>query len=202
MTIRSREPLPVQGAYLVREFEKEDVRGYSLPLSGFAFPPWSELLVVSKGDVLRGLHYQKGMRKIVRCLRGKIVDVGVDLRTNSPTYGKHYSQILDSSSLAIVIPDGVAHGIRVYGTWDDTGSFLEPAEVLYHFSAPYNPCLEGAVRWDDPELAIDWRFKDQSDYDNLSTWAGLGRLHEHIILSERDRTAPSFADYKKDPVYR
>jgi dTDP-4-dehydrorhamnose 3,5-epimerase len=100
---------------------------------------------------LRGLHYQKAPHleaKLVRCLRGAVLDVAVDLRAGSPTFLRHVAvELRPERSNALFIPEGCAHGFQL----------LEPdSELLYIHSAPYVPGSEGGVRFDDPRLAIPW----------------------------------------------
>lgn len=99
---------------------------------------------------LRGLHYQTephAEAKLVRCTRGAVFDVVVDLRRASPTYGHHLSISLRSSDVGLFVPEGLAHGFETLN--DDT-------EVSYMISAPYEPSAARGVRWDDPGLAIPW----------------------------------------------
>lgn len=100
---------------------------------------------------VRGLHYQRPPQaeaKWVRCLKGRVWDVAVDLRRGSPTFLKWHAVELSAERMnAVLIPEGCAHGFQV----------LAPdSELLYLHSAPYTPDLEDAVRWDDPRLAIAW----------------------------------------------
>jgi dTDP-4-dehydrorhamnose 3,5-epimerase len=100
---------------------------------------------------LRGLHYQPaphGETKLVRCLRGRIFDVAVDLRPDSPAYRRWTGQALSAANLrALLIPEGVAHGFLT----------LEPdSDVLYQISPRFAPGHEAGVRWDDPAFAIRW----------------------------------------------
>lgn len=101
--------------------------------------------------VLRGLHYQFGpsaQAKLVRVAAGAVLDVAVDIRTGSPTYGRHVAAKLTAEGgEQLFVPHGFAHG---YVT-------LTPdAQVLYKVDGPYDPKREGAVRWNDPALGIDW----------------------------------------------
>jgi dTDP-4-dehydrorhamnose 3,5-epimerase len=100
---------------------------------------------------LRGLHFQRppaAEAKLVRCTRGRVYDVAVDLRPDSPTYLRHVGRILDAETHeALYVPEGCAHG---YLTLEDA------SEVAYQVSAPYAPGEEGGLRWDDPVLAIAW----------------------------------------------
>lgn len=172
--------IEIVGAFVIPSVDWSDSRGRAKSLrSGLPFTPVAELLVLSGPQVVRGLHYQKGLSKVVRCVRGMIVDVLVDLRVSSPTFGKSYSRLLVAGQdEALYVPDGVAHGICV--------PTAHAAEVLYQFSALHDPALEGAVFWNDPALNIPW--------------GGL-RLDSAPVLSERDKNAPTFSEYKKNPVF-
>ncbi len=100
---------------------------------------------------LRGLHFQAepdGETKLVRCTRGAIFDVAVDLRPQSPTHrGWHALQLSADNGLALVIPPGFAHGFQ---------TLADASEVLYAMDAPYVPGAGRGVRWDDPAFAIAW----------------------------------------------
>ena len=104
----------------------------------------------STGTV-RGMHYQRAPHaemKIVRCLRGRVWDVAIDLRQGSKTFLQWYAQELSpDNALMMVIPEGCAHGFQV----------LEAdSELLYFHTAAYNPSVEGGVRYDDPSIGITW----------------------------------------------
>ena len=118
----------------------------------------------SKKGVLRGLHFQytKPQGKLVRVLKGVVFDVAVDLRRNSPTYGKWESIILsEENKKQFFIPEGFAHGFLVLS---------EDAEFTYKCTEFYDPEDEGGISWNDPSIAIDW------PVDNIE-----------IILSEKDK---------------
>jgi dTDP-4-dehydrorhamnose 3,5-epimerase len=111
---------------------------------------------------LRGLHFQhppKAEAKWVRCLKGRVFDVAVDLRRNSPTFLAWHAVELDSARMnAVLIPEGCAHGFQA----------LEPnSELLYLHSESYSPAHEGGLRFDDPRLGIRWPLPaaDLSDRD-------------------------------------
>lgn len=100
---------------------------------------------------LRGLHYQRAPQaetKLVRCLRGRVFDVALDLRAGSPTFLHWHAEELEpGSARMLVIPEGCAHGFQA----------LEPdSELLYLHTAPYAPEAEGGVRWNDPRAGIRW----------------------------------------------
>ena len=118
---------------------------------------------VSKKGVLRGLHYQvnPGQGKLVRVTRGEVLDVAVDIRKQSPTYGKWWGLSLsETNNFQLYIPIGFAHGFCVLS---------ESAEVLYKCSDYYSPENERGIMWNDPDLAIDWPIKNPiiSEKDNL-----------------------------------
>lgn len=106
----------------------------------------------SKKNVLRGMHYQKGQAKLVRCVSGKIFDVAVDMRPDSPTYGQWEGVILDDEKHhQLFIPDGCAHGFCVLS---------EGADICYKVSAYYDSALESGFRFDDPKVGINWPVKE------------------------------------------
>jgi dTDP-4-dehydrorhamnose 3,5-epimerase len=118
---------------------------------------------------LRGLHFQADPSpeaKVVTCTRGSAFDVAVDLRADSPTYGRWAAvELTHENGRAIYVPPGCAHGFQTLA--DDT-------EVLYLISAFYDPSLQRGLRWDDPALDIEWP-------------------ENPTVLSERDRSFPDFA---------
>lgn len=130
---------------------------------------------------LRGLHYQKApysQAKLVRCIRGKIVDVAVDLRKGSPTYGEWVScELSEENKRMFFIPKGMAHGFLTLSE-----------EVLFQYKCDefYNKESEGSIRYDDPTVNVDW-----------------GSLLNGIepVLSDKDKVAPSFEDCNANFVY-
>jgi dTDP-4-dehydrorhamnose 3,5-epimerase len=118
--------------------------------------------------VLRGMHFQPGQAKLVRCARGSILDVVVDIRPDSPSFGLWESfELEDESHRQVYVPDGFAHGFCVTS---------EPADVVYKVSTYYDPALESGFRFDDPEVGIEWP-------------AGI-----EIEVSGRDREAPLLSE--------
>jgi dTDP-4-dehydrorhamnose 3,5-epimerase len=109
----------------------------------------------SKRGVLRGLHYQTrpaAQAKLVCALRGEIFDVAVDIRKDSPTYGRWISAVLsDQNHRLLFIPEGFAHGFQVLS---------EEADVIYKVTAEYSPEHERGIIWNDPTLQIAWPVKD------------------------------------------
>ena len=105
----------------------------------------------SSYGVLRGLHYQKGelsQAKLVRVIKGKVLDVAVDLRKSSPTFGKHVMvELSDENKRQFFIPRGFAHGFLVLS---------EEAIFTYKVDNPYAPQAEAGICWNDPELGIEW----------------------------------------------
>lgn len=127
-------------------------------------------LSVEKG-VVRGLHYQiapMDQDKLVRVTSGAILDIALDIRRSSPTFGRHVAARISADEWnQIFVPIGFAHGFVT----------LEPnTQVIYKVSAPYSPPHERGIRWNDPELKIDW-----------------GVHEKDAILSERDRNHPVLA---------
>lgn len=105
----------------------------------------------SSRGVLRGLHYQKGafaQAKLVRVIKGKVIDVAVDIRRSSPTFGKHVMvELSEENKRQLFIPRGFAHGFLVMS---------DEAVFTYKVDNVYAPQAEAGIRWDDPQLAIEW----------------------------------------------
>ena len=109
----------------------------------------------SRYGVVRGLHYQKPPHtqgKLVRVIRGEVLDVAVDIRTGSPNFGKHIAQLLSESNHRMMwIPPGFAHGFAVLS---------ETALFSYKCTDYYAPTHDAGVRWNDPAIGIDWRLPE------------------------------------------
>ncbi len=173
----------LEGVYILEPTVFEDHRGFfmesynsrDLEMLGIAFNcvQINHSLSVNAG-VLRGLHFQlepKAQTKIVRCLKGAIYDVVVDLRKGSPTFLKWFGVILtEHNRRQIVVPRGYAHGIL---------TLVPNTEILYLVDEYYSPEHDRAIRWDDPDIGIKWPTSNP-------------------ILSEKDRNAPLFREIEQE----
>ena len=125
----------------------------------------------SSYGVLRGLHYQKGdcsQAKLVRVIKGKVLDVAVDIRKSSPTFGKYVMvELSDENKRQFFIPRGFAHGFLVLS---------DEAIFTYKVDNAYAPQADAGIRWNDPDLNINWNI-------------------ENPILSEKDKVSPMFKDF-------
>ena len=126
--------------------------------------------------VVRGLHFQKpphAQAKLVRVVKGKVLDVAVDLRKDSPTYGKHVTvELSEDNHRQVFIPKGFAHGFVVLS---------DEAEFCYKVDDYYHPNDEGGLMWNDPDIGIDWPIPADME----------------IKLSDKDKVHPPFSQYKK-----
>ena len=129
-------------------------------------------------ETLRGLHFQMpphAQGKLVRCGRGEIFDVSVDIRRGSPTYGQWVGYELSANNgHQLYAPIGFAHGFV---------ALVPDSEIVYKCSDYYAPETEGAMRWDDPDIGIEWRLKGTP------------------ILSEKDAIAPLLKDFKSPFIF-
>lgn len=175
----------LEGVYIVEPRVFEDDRGYFFEsFSQRDFDVQTEALMgkvfrfvqdnesKSSYGVIRGLHYQKmpfTQTKLVRCVRGSVLDVAVDLRKNSPTFGKHVAvELSEDNHLQLLITKGFAHGFSV----------LSPTAVFqYKCDDFYHPEAEGGIYLADPALNIDWRIPAGAE-----------------ILSAKDKDRPGLAD--------
>lgn len=170
----------IEGLVIVEPTVFEDSRGYF-------FESYNQQLFQQQGvtpnfvqdnqskssyGVIRGLHYQlhpHAQAKLVRVLEGAILDVAVDIRKASPTYGQHFALELSAENKKqLFIPEGFAHGFSVLS---------ETAVVLYKCNTFYNKASEGGIRFNDPALAIDWKV-------DLSK----------AVISDKDLQLPDFAN--------
>jgi dTDP-4-dehydrorhamnose 3,5-epimerase len=175
------ERLEIRDMLLVKPTKHGDQRGFfsetfradvfSTHGVGAAFVQDNHVHSAQKG-VLRGLHFQTAPHaqgKLIRCMRGTILDVGVDIRAGSPTYGRHVAVELSAANWhQLWIPPGFAHG---YITLE------ENCEVIYKVTDYYAPECDRGIAWDDPALGIDWRLPASA-----------------VILSDKDRQQPRLAD--------
>jgi dTDP-4-dehydrorhamnose 3,5-epimerase len=167
----------LDGVVLLEPEVHGDERGFMVET--YRHDTWAELGVGvefvqhnhsrSARGTLRGLHFQTepGQAKLVRCPRGKIFDVAVDLRRDSPTYGQWEGHVLDDEAhRQLFVPAGFGHGFAVLS---------EIADVAYLLSSTYDPATESGIAWNDPEIGVKWPVAEP-------------------LLSERDRRAPSLAE--------
>ncbi len=167
----------LDGVVLIEPVVHGDSRGFMV--ESFSRDAWGELGVdvefvqhnhsrSSKGT-LRGIHFQTepGQAKLVRCPRGAILDVAVDLRRDSATYGQWEAHVLDDEKHhQLFVPVGFGHGFAVLS---------EVADVAYLVSSLYDPLTEAGIAWDDPDVGVDWQVADP-------------------LLSERDKSAPKLSE--------
>lgn len=129
----------------------------------------------SKKSVLRGLHFQKepyGQDKLVRCVSGEVYDVAVDLRKNSPTFGKWYGlNLSEENKKMFYIPRGFAHGFYVLS---------ETAEVCYKVSGEYKPEANAGVLWNDEEIGIEWGEINPILSEQDKKWLTLSEIKEQL----------------------
>ena len=165
----------IEGLIIIEPDVFRDERGYFM--ESFSAAKYEEICntrfvqeneSMSRYGVLRGLHFQHSphaQAKLVRVVKGNILDVAVDIRDESPTYGKYYAiELTDDNKKSFFIPRGFAHGFVVLSQ-----------EVIFQYKCDnyYAPQSEGSIVWNDPSIAIDWRVPATD-----------------IILSKKDRSAP------------
>ena len=171
----------LEGCFLIHDTFFGDHRGYFFEsFNRNTFQQQTELDInfvqdnqsSSSRGVLRGLHFQLGefaQAKLVRVLKGKVLDVAVDLRPNSPTFGKHIAvELSEDSHTQFFVPRGFAHGFVVLS---------EQAVFFYKCDNYYHKTAEGGIIYNDPDLAIDWQLKA-----------------DELILSEKDTVLPTLKD--------
>jgi dTDP-4-dehydrorhamnose 3,5-epimerase len=153
--------------YFFESYNKERFKNAGLDLS-FVQDNESK----SQKNVLRGLHFQRppyAQGKLVRVVKGAVLDVAVDLRKESPTYGQWEAvELSEENKLMYWIPPGFAHGFL---------TLRDETVFTYKCTNVYNRESEGSILWNDPEIGIDWQIKDTP------------------ILSEKDKQAPRFRDF-------
>ncbi len=174
-------PTRLQGPFLIEPAVHGDERGFFCETwrkewhSRVGIPEAEEFIQDnhsrSSRGVVRGMHFHigSGVAKLVRCARGQILDVIVDLRRGSPSYGQWEGYELDDRLMRLLyVPVGFAHGFCVLS---------DTADVIYKQTAYYDPAVERGIAWDDPDIAIEWPLA----------------LSE-LIVSERDRSAPRLSE--------
>ena len=171
---------PLQGLLIIKPDVFEDERGYFFESfnHGKFLNLGLDLRFIqdneskSKKGVLRGLHFQAppfAQGKLVRVMQGSVLDVAVDIRKSSPTYGKWESIVLSGQNKWMYwIPEGFAHGFATLE--DDTIFFYKCTNV-------YNKASEGSILWNDPDLNIHWNIKDP-------------------VISDKDKMSPTFKEFK------
>lgn len=175
-------PTEIDGVLIIEPRIFQDSRGYFF--ESFNLREFEEKIGVidfvqdneSKScyGVVRGLHFQRdghSQAKLVRVVKGKVLDVAVDLRRGSATYGRHVAvELSEDNHRQFFIPRGFAHGFSVLSD-----------EVIFQYKCDnyYCPSSEGAIAWNDPDLGIDWRIPE-----------------DKVILSEKDRNHPFLRDYE------
>jgi dTDP-4-dehydrorhamnose 3,5-epimerase len=158
--------------FFVERFNKKIFQDLGLPVDYF-----QDNHSLSAPNVIRGLHFQNNpsQAKLVGCLRGKILDVAVDIRKNSSTFGKYFSiELSAENGKLLFIPAGFAHGFAVLGN--------EPADVMYKVDNQFSKEGDGGIRFNDLDLKIDWQIANP-------------------IISDKDKNLPLFADYLKNPKF-
>jgi len=176
-----RLPTKLDGVVLVSPKVLGDERGFML--ESYSREEWARVGVDvdfvqhnhsrSRRGTLRGIHFQTepGQAKLVRCVRGEILDVAVDLRRGSPTYGQWEAHRLDDvDHHQLFVPVGFGHGFAVLS---------DVADVAYQVSSYYDPATESGIAWDDPDVAVDWQVPEP-------------------LLSERDKSAPTLAEIRDE----
>ncbi|WP_298314786.1 dTDP-4-dehydrorhamnose 3,5-epimerase [uncultured Aquimarina sp.] len=175
------EQTPLEGCFILKPRIFEDERGSFFEsfnqktfekLTGLNISFVQDNQSTSTRGVLRGLHFQKGeyaQAKLVRVTKGSVLDVAVDLRQDSPTLGKHFAiELNDQNNYQLFVPRGFAHGFIVLS---DEAIFNYKCDNYYHKES------ESGIRYDDSDLAIDWKLKISE-----------------ILLSEKDNILLSFND--------
>jgi dTDP-4-dehydrorhamnose 3,5-epimerase len=173
-----RVPTELEGPVLVAPTVHGDARGFFL--EAYRRNVFAELGVRdefvqenhsrSRRGIVRGMHFQPGMAKLVRVVRGAILDVLADVRPSSPAFGRWEAfELSDENALTLYVPDGFAHGFCVLS---------DQADVVYGCSTYYDPGVEGGFAYDDPEVGIAW----PTDLE--------------LVASDRDRAAPRLAEIR------
>ena len=180
----------IDGVYVIEPTVYGDHRGYFMETYseeefaeiGLNYKFVQDNQSKSRKGVLRGLHFQKEntQAKLVRCIKGEVFDVAVDLRPGSTTYGKWEGVILsEENKKMFMIPRGFAHGFLVLS---------EEAEFTYKCDDVYNPNAEGGLAWNDKDVNIDWPLGDMKIDD--------------LLTSEKDAKWPSLEELRKTDLFQ
>jgi dTDP-4-dehydrorhamnose 3,5-epimerase len=163
----------IPGVYVIELEKREDSRGYfarawcQKEFSAHNLPAFvqTNMSMCRQKGTIRGLHYQAaphGEAKYMRCIRGAIYDVVVDVRPDSPTYKKWFGVELSAENRkAIFVPEGLAHAYQ---------ALTDDAEVIYSASAFYTPGAERGLRWNDPAFNIEWPIREALVSDKDAKW--------------------------------
>ena len=179
----------IEGVYVIEPTVFGDNRGYFMET--YSTAEFEEIGITnnfvqdnqskSRKGVLRGLHFQKEntQAKLVRCIKGEVFDVAVDLRPGSKTYGQWEGVILsEENKKMFFVPKGFAHGFLV---------LTDEAEFTYKCDDLYNPTAEGGLKWDDPDVGIEWPLGDMK--------------REDLLTSEKDGKWPSLKELKETDLF-
>ena len=180
----------IEGVYVIEPTVFGDSRGYFMETYsdkefaeiGLNYKFVQDNQSKSRKGVLRGLHFQKEntQAKLVRCIKGEVFDVAVDLRPGSKTYGKWEGVILsEENKKMFMIPRGFAHGFLVLS---------DEAEFTYKCDDIYNPKAEGGLAWNDKDVNIDWPLGDMKTED--------------LLTSEKDAKWPTLEELKKTDLFQ
>jgi dTDP-4-dehydrorhamnose 3,5-epimerase len=159
-----------------RGFFVETFRHAALAELGIDHPFVQDNQSRSRKGIVRGMHYQPGQAKLVRCARGAILDVIVDIRRGSPQFGQWEGVVLDDvEHRQLYVPDGFAHGFCVLS---------DLADVTYKVSSYYDPSHESGFAFNDPAVGIEWPSEGE------------------LLVSDRDREAPALAEIEASLPFR
>jgi len=183
---------PIEGLYVIEPLVFGDSRGFFM--ESWNKKEFEEIGIncdfvqdnhsKSKKGVLRGLHFQieNVQLKLVRCIRGKVLDVAVDLRRNSKTFGQYFSiELSEENKLMLFIPKYFAHGFLVLS---------EEAEIIYKVDEYYDPKSDSGIIWNDETLNIDWQL------------GKYGLSENDLTISEKDRRLMTFKDFVNSNIWK
>ena len=183
---------PIEGLYVIEPSVFGDKRGFFM--ESWNKKEFEEIGIncdfvqdnhsKSKKGVLRGLHFQieNVQLKLVRCIRGKVLDVAVDLRRNSKTFGQYFSiELSEENKLMLFIPKYFAHGFLVLS---------DEAEIIYKVDEYYDPKSDSGIIWSDETLNIDWKLEK------------YGLSGNDLTISEKDRRLMTFKDFVNSNIWK